>query len=60
MVPLVRDLGVPPTNRGITGCEAALVRSASLDARPLALPMLLSLALLSQKVRSRKFFFHRS
>ena len=29
---------------GITGGEAGLVRSASLDARPLALPMLLSLA----------------
>ena len=57
MVPLVRDLGVPPTNRGITGGKA---RSASLDARPLALPMLLSLALLVQKVRSWKLFFHCS
>ena len=37
-------------------CEAALVRSASLDAPPLALTMLLSLALL-QNVRSRKLLF---
>ena len=50
MVPPMRDLGLPPASRGSLGGKAALVRSASLDARPLALSMLLSLAHIFQFV----------
>ena len=57
MVPLMCNLGLPSASRGSLGCKAALVRSASLDAQPLALPMLLSLALLLSLRGAGSFFF---
>ena len=57
MVLLMRDLGLPSASWGSLGGKAALVRSASLDARLLALSMLVSLAHPSQFARSWKIHF---